>query len=665
MNALRQFRRTVARIGYGRLLVTALLLSAALLMARYSWDIPLALDAERASYDVRTLLAAPRVDQDPRIVLVTYRDETLERTGRRSPLDRALLARALTQLDRLGAKAVGIDILIDQATPEDATLIAAMQTMRTPTYLALGTNDSNADSVRPWQEQFQRAFQAKLAPGNVRPASIRIEADRDGVMRSWPSRPPGLPPLLVDRMAGGAGKFAGYDRSIAYRLPLTDDLPGTNSRPIFQEFQIDLFDSDEGAAMLKSQIAGRYVLIGGNISDIDQFDTPGTRITGKTTTGLEIHATMLAQRLDGRMPLAIPTWLLWLMAGIVTLAGAAVGTGDFGGWRLATLVVSGLAVIVLLPFGLQYWGVDTQGLPAFGGLIGWTMAYSAAAALARMFGSEERRFAQGALGRYLPRDVAAAILRDPSQLSLHGERTTIFALFSDLEGFTKLTHAVPPETTAALLNNYLDRLSGIVLAHGGTIDKFVGDAVVAFWGAPIAQPDDGDRALAAAVAMVEAGEAFRQAPPADCPPIGRTRVGLHRGEAIVGNFGGEGRMQYTALGDAMNTASRLEGANKQLGTRALISAEAAAAMTDPPLRPMGRITVRGRSTPIEVFEPVTGVPNDELHLFRKMLDNFDSGDRGALEQLERYAESRDGDKALGKLVKHLHRIGPGGCLALD
>ncbi|MDB5678859.1 adenylate/guanylate cyclase domain-containing protein [Sphingomonas bacterium] len=659
MNALRQFRRTVARIGYGRLLVTALLLGAALLMARYSWDIPVAVDVEHAAYDVRALVAEPKVDQDQRIVMVTFNDDTLAKVGRRYPLDRALLARALTNLDRLGAKGIGIDVLIDQATPDDPALIAAMRGMRTPTFLAFATNATNPDAVLSWQEQFQRRFQSQLAPGNVHPASIRIEPALDGVMRSWPGRPPGLPPMLVDQLTGGPGKFAGYDRSIAYRLPRYKD------GFVFAELPIDLFDSDDTPDMLKNQIEGRYVLIGGDISDLDRFDTPGTLMTKKTTSGLEIHATMLAQRLDGRMPMAIPSWLLWLMAGIVTLAGAAVGTGDFGGWRLATLVVSGLAVIVLLPFGLQYWGVDTQGLPAFGGLIGWTMAYSAAAALARMFGSEERRFAQGALGRYLPRDVAAAILRDPSQLSLHGERTTIFALFSDLEGFTKLTHAISPETTAVLLNSYLDRLSGIVLAHGGTVDKFVGDAVVAFWGAPIARPDDGDRALAAAIAMVEAGEAFRQAPPADCPPVGRTRVGVHRGEAIVGNFGGEGRMQYTALGDAMNTASRLEGANKQLGTRALVSAEAAAAMTDPPLRPMGRITVRGRSTPIEVYEPVSGVSEDELHLFRKMLRNFDTGKSGALEKLERYAEARDGDRALGTLVENLHRIGPGGCLALD
>src|SRR3546814_12599619 len=101
-------------------------------------------------------------------------------------------------------------------------------------------------------------------------------------------------------------------------------------------------------------------------------------------------------------------------------------------------------------------------------------------------------------------------MRDPDQLSLHGERRNIYCVFTDLEGFTKLSHAVTPETVARLLNEYLDRLSDIVLDHGGTIDKFVGDAVVAFWGAPLSRPDDGERAAAAALAMYEAGEKFRK-----------------------------------------------------------------------------------------------------------------------------------------------------------
>ncbi|HET8613051.1 MAG TPA: CHASE2 domain-containing protein, partial [Sphingomonas sp.] len=255
MSRIAQLRRTAARIGYVRLLVTAVLLGAALLAARWSWHAPLSLDAERAMYDVRELLTAPRVDQDQRILMIVYTDDTLERTGRRSPLDRALLGRALTRIDRLGAKAIGIDILIDQPEPEDPVLIRAMRGMRTPTYLAFATNAHNADAVLAWQERFQRHFQAELAPGNVHPASIRIEADPDGVMRSWPSRPPGLPPLLVDRLAGGPGKFAHYQRSIAYRLPRTTD------RPVFEELPIDLFDTDAGAEMLRNEVAGRYVLI--------------------------------------------------------------------------------------------------------------------------------------------------------------------------------------------------------------------------------------------------------------------------------------------------------------------------------------------------------------------------------------------------------------------
>src|SRR3546814_1678783 len=188
-------------------------------------------------------------------------------------------------------------------------------------------------------------------------------------------------------------------------------------------------------------------------------------------------------------------------------------------------------------------------------------------------------------------------MRSPAQLSLHGERRNIYCVFTDLEGFTKLSHAVTPETVARLLNEYLDRLSDIVLDHGGTIDKFVGDAVVAFWGAPLSRPDDGEKAAAAAVAMFRAGEAFRVDMAEGVPPIGMTRVGLHVGDAIVGNFGGEGRIQYTALGDSMNTASRLESANKSLKTGVLISAEAAATAGRDDLMPMGRVTLRGRARP--------------------------------------------------------------------
>ena len=655
MSVFAQARQTVARLGAGRGAVTFALLLLALLAARLTWGVPLTVDAERALYDVRALVAAPFVEQDPRIALITYTDETIERTGRRSPLDRSVMARVLPMLDQIGVRSIGIDILIDQAQPEDAQLVAAMRRMRVPTFVAFASYAGNGEQVLPFQEQFMRGFLQRVSAGNVRPASIRLTNDPDNVARSWPDHLAGSPPLLVNAMAGGAGRFARYQRSIAYRLPKDEE------RGVFLKLPIDVLDSDLGAEPFREMLAGRHILIGGDITDTDLFDVPATRLTNRSVTGLEVHAHMLAQRLDGRMPTALDAPVLWLLALAVMVVGAVGGFSEFTGWRLALLLVGTLVVLATVPFLLQRGGFDTQGLPAFGWLLGWTIAYSAAASAARSLVSDQRRFAQRTLGRYLPRSVANEILRNPERLQLRGERKEIYALFSDLEGFTKLTHAITPEQIAMLLNDYLDRLSKVVLEHGGTIDKFVGDAVVAFWGAPIARADDGDRALRAVNAMVEAGESFRRSAPEGIPPIGRTRVGLHRGEAVVGNFGGEGRIQYTALGDAMNTAARLEGANKKLGTRALVSAEAARGMTDPTLRPMGRVAVRGRSTPIQVFEPVV-IADPEL---TRLVGQVDSGNEAALAELEAYAARRREDQALEKLVFRMRSSGPGGYVALD
>ncbi|MGZ8997602.1 MAG: adenylate/guanylate cyclase domain-containing protein, partial [Allosphingosinicella sp.] len=283
---------------------------------------------------------------------------------------------------------------------------------------------------------------------------------------------------------------------------------------------------------------------------------------------------------------------------------------------------------------------------------------------ARAVGSEQKRFAQSALGKYLPRDVANEILRDPERLALKGEKTQIYALFTDLEGFTKLSHAITPEQLSGLLNRYLDVMSEIVLDHGGTIDKFVGDAVVAFWGAPIPREDDGDRAARAAIAMYEAGEEFRRTAGDDVPPIGCTRVGLHRGEAVVGNFGGEDRIQYTALGDAMNTAARLESANKALKTTVLVSNQAKEESDLDCFRPMGRIVLSGRATPCEVWEPVPHMDGELIERLNDLWRFYDAGDTMALAQLEELAAIHQQDAALAHFVYRIREVGPGGHFVL-
>jgi adenylate cyclase len=204
-------------------------------------------------------------------------------------------------------------------------------------------------------------------------------------------------------------------------------------------------------------------------------------------------------------------------------------------------------------------------------------------------------------------------------------------------------------------------LSDTVLEHGGTIDKFIGDAVVAFWGAPISRPDDAERALKAAVAMYEAGEAFRREADPSLPPIGVTRVGLHKGEAVVGNFGGDRRIQYTALGDGMNTAARLESANKSLQTTILVSAEAIrdAGPASDLCRPMGRVVLSGRATPVEVWEPLPSMPSELRAQLRSLWERYDGGDMGALEELERVAAEHKGDLGLQNFVFRVREAGPG------
>lgn len=652
----RKLRRALRQIGWARLAGTAVFLATALLLARYAWLVPLVSDAERALYDMRFMRSAGRSVQDDRIVLVTYDDQTLRALQKRSPLDRRVLAEALATLDAMGPKAIGIDILLDQPQAEDAQLLAAFKAMKTPTLLAYATPAQNEDQIEYEQHEFLRQFIGQARTDLVRPASIKMEPDyEDGVIRRWPEQDGNLPPELANAMTRVHPEFARYSGSIDFILPAEAE------RPVFAGFPIDTLPLLGDA--IRDKIQGRYVLIGGNIKDQDDYETPMSRRTGRWMKGVEVHAHMLAQQLDGRMRPRLPPFVLWLNAVAMVIAGGISSLLDWRGWRLALVLAAQLVVISAAPFLLQGWGLDTYGVPAFGAALGWAFAFAAVGTAARAVGSEQRRFAQATLGKYLPADVAAEILKDPERLTLTGEKRQIYALFSDLEGFTKLSHATTPEQLSSLLNRYLEMLSEVVLRHGGTIDKFVGDAVVAFWGAPIAREDDADRAMLAAVALYEAGEEFRRDAGPDLPPIGCTRVGLHRGEAVVGNFGGEGRIQYTALGDGMNTASRLESANKYLHSTILVSAEAKAETSLDIYRPLGRVVLSGRATPVEIWEPVPHMPARDRRRLTELWLAFDGGEAGALEALDEFAAERE-DAALAGFVYRLREAGPGGHFVL-
>jgi adenylate cyclase len=667
--------RTVRTAGGVQLGLTLMLMCLAVFIARYSWVLPgdsvptpLISEAERALYDLRAYYAADLVDEDKRVVLVVYTDQTLIAARKRSPLDRGLLAKTLRTLDTFEPKAIGIDILFDQPQDEDEELIATLRAMKTPVAVAYAAKATNPDDIEYEQQQFLEQFMGRLEGSNAQPASIRLD-NTFGATRVWPDIREGLPPLLGRVMLTEAGEpaaeaFAGYEAAIDYRRPKFQD------SVLFPPAQIDLFvDPDpEILPFLKEQYAGKYILIGGDIVDYDRVETTFTSINGEVPAGIAVHAEIISQMLDGRVLQPIPEWVLWAMAVLVVIIAVLTALLEWPARWLALFGVGQLFFFQGLPFVLQVRNVDTYGLPAVGWLIGWILVFTAVTVAARTAGAVQRNFATGALGKYIPRDIAQAIIDRPELLSLGGEKREIFVMFSDLEGFTKMSHAIPPEMVAKLLNRYLDLLSQVVLDHGGVIDKFVGDAVVAFWGAPISRPDDGMRAARAGYAMWQAGEAFRAEVAAmdpDLPKIGKTRVGLHFGEAVIGNFGGATRIQYTALGDSMNTAARLEAANKALESSVMASREFAEASGLDWWRPMGRVRLRGRARPVELFEPAPDFPADDRAHLAEASALADSDPAAARALAEAVAARHPDDSALGNLARRMAAIDEGGTYVLD
>jgi len=213
--------------------------------------------------------------------------------------------------------------------------------------------------------------------------------------------------------------------------------------------------------------------------------------------------------------------------------------------------------------------------------------------------------AHASLSRYFSPNLARSLAADANALAPGGERREIATLFTDIAGFTPLVESLDTAQLANLLSGYLECMTEIVFAHEGTVAKIIGDAIHVLFGAPGDQPDAASRAIACALALDARAEAFRREWNARGVPLGVTRIGVHAGPAIVGNFGGGRLFDYTAYGDTINAAARLEAVNKQLGTRICVSAAAAQRAGDFSGRPVGDLVLRGRSEPMRVFEPLS------------------------------------------------------------
>jgi adenylate cyclase len=281
----------------------------------------------------------------------------------------------------------------------------------------------------------------------------------------------------------------------------------------------------------------------------------------------------------------------------------------FGYWLVADVIFSGGVWI----------GVA---VPALG------TSLSAFAALLVTSASERRgrRFIQEALGRYTSRELVKELMAHPEYLSLEwGEKRPMSVYFSDIAGFTSFSEKLPPERLVALLNDYLTHMTEIVLDHGGIVDKYIGDAVMAFWGAPLPDRDHAGKAIRCALAMRRRCDELRPVWQEQFGTEVRARAGVNSGNAVVGNMGSKHKYNYTVMGDMVNLASRLEGANKPYGTYLMISEftyEEVKELVD--VRELDLLTVKGKEQPVRVYEVLEEKGKTPAALLR-MVEHYDKG----------------------------------------
>jgi adenylate cyclase len=392
---------------------------------------------------------------------------------------------------------------------------------------------------------------------------------------------------------------------INYRAPVL-----VNGQRPYPSYEVrDVLLSEEQAAagvrpMLDpSLFKNKIVFIGLTASGLlDVFTTP---FGDAVMPGIQLHATLADSILSDRfITPASRASRIWTTIGGAVLVGLASAMLPFAGAVAVSFV------------GVSAW--TWYSVEAFrdGLWLNLTLPVSAMA-LALFAGTAYRYFVEGAekravkklFGRYVSKDVYQQLIANPQLAQLGGTRREMTVLFSDIRGFTAITEGGDPEALVSQLNDYFSRMVGIVFRHQGTVDKFVGDMVMALFGAPVDDPQHAEHAVAAAVEMVEGlGELNRRWVGEGRVPLD-IGIGVNSGEMIAGNIGSSSIMSYTVIGDNVNLGARLESLNKDYRTRIIISDATRARLTGKyEIRPLGDVVVKGKSRPVAIFEVVVPSP---------------------------------------------------------
>ena len=593
--------------------------------------LPLFRVAENWVSDLRVATLTPNAAQSELIVVVAINEDTLAELSYRSPVDRQFLSKLLRTLETKGVRALGIDLLFDQPTEpdKDEEFRTTLDGLNVPFVVAWAdTKDGLTERQISFMDQYLSGIPRGLA---------RVFKDpHDGTVRTMLVR--------YDRQGDSELSLAAsLTNKVGHELPSETKLPlRYRGWPESGAVHFATFPAHTIEHLPDDWLKDRIVLIGADLPLDDRHRTPlSVGVRGQAEmAGVYIHAHALSQLLQSSQP----RFLFWLEEFAVYILFGFLGVL----LALAPLpvIARGLIslVVIILCWAAGALLFNQSGIMVPLVMPTLTFMISAGAVTAWMWRQEQaqRKFVTAAFGKYLSPVVIDKLVANPDQLRLGGERREMTFLFTDLAGFTSLTEQTDPEMLVQLLNHYLDGVCDIAIAYGGTIDKIVGDALHVIFNAPLDQANHAECAVTCALAMDQFCQSYRTAKQAGDIELGVTRIGINTGWASVGNFGGEKRFDYTAHGDPINVAARLESLNKYFGTRICVSQTTVDQAQNVSFRPMGDVILKGKTEGISVYEPYYDddschdqTPIEEYQTAYELLRLKDSNVRDRFDKLTR------------------------------
>jgi adenylate cyclase len=579
---------------------TAIALGLALLATAAGLWMPAWQALERKGFDTLTRLTAPGDSTQP-IVLVAINEESFDALKLRWPWPRGTHAELLDRLTLGGAAVVAFDVLLaDASDPKEDQAFADAIRRAGNVVLAADFTYHETQSARLWRRTEPLAL---FTDAGAVSGLATVPLDPDQFVRAIPGEPDAfwrqvvkilqvrVPSLAVPPLPE-AGALIRY-------------LGATGVHPVVPYHLVLAATPEE----LKGAFEGRIVIVGRDLraapelgmAQADLFATPFIAEAGGLQSGIRIHATIVENALTGAA-IGAQAWFGILLANLAAALAAALA------FRRASLPLGALAAVLLGAAVVAIaWAAFAHGhrwLPFAAPLAVIAGAWLAHLARAYLAERARKQEVQRAFSLYVAPTVVDQLLADPKRLALGGEMREITIMFTDLRGFTKLTEKTAPDVVSRVLTEHFTEMTDIILAHGGTVIQFIGDAIMAFWGAPLDDPDHRLHAVQAAVDMQRGMAKLRNDLAAQGLPEIHMRVGINTGRAVVGNMGSRRRFAYSALGDCVNLASRLEGTNKAYGTRILVSGETAKGVGDAvPLRRVDLVRVSGKTEAVEIFAP--------------------------------------------------------------